>query len=169
MPVSAPEKRPDGFHNPSRPLANLNTAFSADGTQTLTRGSERAIHGWELSKERKSVARISGGYEPRGCCFSPDGKLIATVSYGNTLNIYNTLDGIVVAAIKPGHNFRLVEFTPDGTVLLVTHKNWGAQLYRNEFAGLAWNFSKSSALLLTGILGVLLLGNLVWEWRRRMN
>ncbi len=97
-------------------------AFSADGKAVFAAGGEPGIAGevqqWQVV-DGKAVRRFEGHLD---ACYaltlSPDGKVLATGSYGQKIKLWDTTTGKELTTLK-GHNGAVygLGFRPDGKVL----------------------------------------------------
>jgi WD40 repeat protein len=90
-------------------------AYSENGTNTAT----------ILDRRTGTTIHLDAGNTQAHVVFSPDGKLLATGSYGTTVRLWRVEDGQLVRTFDAGpvEGGMTPEFSPDGRLLAVGNRN----------------------------------------------
>jgi len=91
------------------------TIFSQDG-RILVTASQRQLYVWRMNTPEKWILLGHGGNVP-GVAFSPDGKLLTSVSGDQTLRIWNPAAGTVLCVRDLPRHGETVAFSSDGELL----------------------------------------------------
>ena len=91
-------------------------AFSRDN-RFLAAGSANQTRLWELDPEARHVMRGHESYV-YGVAFSPDGSMLASSAWDNTVRLWNPMTGEPVATLDSEGAYKWLAFTPNGTRLL---------------------------------------------------
>ncbi|MEW4488784.1 protein kinase [Thalassoglobus sp. JC818] len=115
--------------------------FDPDGKSILTVGGTDARL-WDATTRREVMA-----FRPHGAVasasFSPDGTLVATGSWDNSVKIWNTSTGHVVEKLQGGHDSYVnsVRFSPDGLQVLTSSDDQTAKLWNVETKSVEVSFT----------------------------
>lgn len=91
-------------------------AFSRDGKRLATAALESAVKVWDVAARRQIISFEKHTAVVDRIALSPDGQLVASMD-GNTLHVWNVVDGSIRFTRKtPGRAYD-VAFSPDGRLL----------------------------------------------------
>ena len=113
----------------SQPGAISAVAYSPDGWQLASAGSDGTVKMWEPATGREMLTITEPGAQALAVVFSPDGKQIATAYQHGQIKIRDAGTGVEQASWSvPGGTPQALSFSPDGKRLL-SASNGGASLF----------------------------------------
>lgn len=114
-------------------LTVWSVAFSPDGKQLVSGGSDGNVWLWNLSTGTPKHVLRGHDRTVRSVAYSPDGIRVGSASEDGTVKIWNTANGEIERTLR-GHASpaRGVAFSPDGTALASTSNDKTVKLWRVE-------------------------------------
>jgi WD40 repeat protein len=98
------------------PAAGSAIVFSSDAT-LLAFGHDQNIDVWNIAGNKLVLTLHGQANTITALAFSPDGKLIASVSADGTIAVWDSATGTQQAVLHPAGHVYTAAFSPDGTVL----------------------------------------------------